>query len=101
MIGEECVNKLNGMYISLDTIYRRIDDTSADTLDQTIQEMKSSTLPIFSIELDEYTEVENGSQLLVYSRYIHDSVFKMSFSSINVLKQPLHHVIYMKKFVHF
>ncbi|KII66563.1 hypothetical protein RF11_16025 [Thelohanellus kitauei] len=67
MIGKEYVNKLNGMKISLDTLHRRIADISADILDQMIQEMKSSTLPIFSIQLDESTNVENGSQLLVYA----------------------------------
>ncbi|KII64585.1 hypothetical protein RF11_13082 [Thelohanellus kitauei] len=74
-IGEEYVNKLNGMYISIDTVHRRIADISADMLDQMIREMKSSTLPIFSIQLDELTDVEDDSQLLVYARYIHDKKF--------------------------
>ncbi|KII60323.1 hypothetical protein RF11_15356 [Thelohanellus kitauei] len=68
MIGEEYVNKLNGMYISLDTVHTRIADVSADILDKMIQEMKSSILPIFSIKLDESTDVENGSQFFVYAR---------------------------------
>ncbi|KII61409.1 hypothetical protein RF11_12824 [Thelohanellus kitauei] len=83
MIGDEYVNKLNGMYTSLDTVDRRIADISADILDQMIQEMKSSTLPIFSILLDESTDVENGRKLLVYARYIHDSVFKRNFPEIS------------------
>ncbi|KII65343.1 Protein ZBED8 [Thelohanellus kitauei] len=61
MIEEEYVNKLNNMYISLDTVHMRIADISSDILDQMIQEMKSSTLPIFSIQLDESKDVENGS----------------------------------------
>ncbi|KII62156.1 Protein ZBED8 [Thelohanellus kitauei] len=101
MIGEEYVKKLNGIYISLDAVFRRIADIFADILDQMIQEMKSSTLPIFGIQLDESTDVENGSQLLMYGRYIYDSVFKTRFSSVNVWTQLLSHEIYMKKFVHF
>ncbi|KII70406.1 Protein ZBED8 [Thelohanellus kitauei] len=100
VIGEEYVNKFNWIYISLDAVHRRIADISADILDQMIQDMKSSTLEIFSIRLDVSTNVENCSQLLVYARYIHDIVFKMSFSYVNVLKQLLHNVICMKNFVH-
>ncbi|KII68268.1 Protein ZBED8 [Thelohanellus kitauei] len=58
MIGEEYVNKLNCTYISLDTLHGRIADISADILDQIIQVMKSSTLAIISIQLDESTDLE-------------------------------------------
>ncbi|KII73104.1 Protein ZBED8 [Thelohanellus kitauei] len=76
VIGEEYVNKLNGIYISLDTVFRRKADISADILDQMIQKIKSSTFRIFSIQFNESTDAENGSQLLVYARYIHDSILR-------------------------
>ncbi|KII71458.1 Zinc finger BED domain-containing protein 5 [Thelohanellus kitauei] len=76
MIEEEYVNKLNVMYISLDRVHRRIADVSADILDIMIQEMKPSILPIFSIKLDESTDVENGSQLFVYAKKLYNSVLK-------------------------
>ncbi|KII74450.1 hypothetical protein RF11_07591 [Thelohanellus kitauei] len=57
MIGDEYVDKLNRIYISLDTVYRIIADISTDIRDQIIHEKKSSTLLIFSIHVDESTDV--------------------------------------------
>ncbi|KII66506.1 hypothetical protein RF11_15965 [Thelohanellus kitauei] len=71
MIGEEFVNKLNNICISKDTVHRRIADMSADFREQIIEEIKSSPLTIFSIQLDESTEV--------YARYIHNGDFKDEF----------------------
>ncbi|XP_034277935.1 zinc finger BED domain-containing protein 5-like isoform X1 [Pantherophis guttatus] len=79
MIGDEFVKKLSPISLSNDTVRRRIDDMSADILDQVIQEIKSAPLPIFSIQLDESTDVANCSQLLVYVRYINDGNFKDEF----------------------
>ncbi|XP_060616127.2 protein FAM200C-like isoform X1 [Anolis sagrei] len=79
MIGEEFVTKLSAVSLSNDTVRRRIHDMSADILDQVVQEIKSAPLPIFSIQLDESTDVANCSQLMVYVRYIHDGDFKDEF----------------------
>ncbi|XP_007648258.1 zinc finger BED domain-containing protein 5 [Cricetulus griseus] len=79
MIGDEFVTQLSAVSLSNDTVRRRIDDMSADILDQVIQEIKSAPLPIFSIQLDESTEVANCSQLLMYVRYINDGDFKDEF----------------------
>ncbi|KII64664.1 hypothetical protein RF11_06597 [Thelohanellus kitauei] len=82
------------MYISIDTVHMVIVDIATDILDQMIQEMKSSTLSIFSIQYDESTDFENGPQILVYDRHIPHGVFKTSFSSVNVLKQLPRHLIF-------
>ncbi|XP_014389407.1 PREDICTED: LOW QUALITY PROTEIN: protein ZBED8-like [Myotis brandtii] len=79
MIGDKFLMKLSAISLSNDTVRRRIDDMSADIIDQVIQEIKSSPLPIFSIQLDESTDVANCSQLLVYMRYINDGDFKDEF----------------------
>ncbi|XP_070599912.1 protein FAM200C-like [Erythrolamprus reginae] len=79
MIGDEFVTKLSAISLSNDTVRRRIDDMSADILDQIIQEVQSAPLPIFSIQLNESTDVANCSQLLVYVRYIADGDFKDEF----------------------
>lgn len=79
MIGDEFVTKLNAISLSNDTVRRRLDDMSADILGQVIQEIKSAPLPIFSLQLDESTDVANCSQLLVYVRYIIDGDFKDEF----------------------
>nr|KAF6360181.1 hypothetical protein mMyoMyo1_011133 [Myotis myotis] len=79
MIGDEFVTKLSAISFPNNTVRRRIDDMSADILDQVIQEIKSAPLPIFSIQLDESTDVANCSQLLDYVRYINDGDFKDEF----------------------
>ena len=79
MLGAEYVNKLNTISLSNNTVSRRIDEMSADTMEQVIQEMKSAPLGIFCIQLDESTDVANCSQLLVYVRYIYEGDFKDEF----------------------
>nr|KAF6360128.1 hypothetical protein mMyoMyo1_011086 [Myotis myotis] len=51
MIRDEFVMKLSAISLSSNTVHRRIDDMSADILNQVIQEIKSALLPIFSIQL--------------------------------------------------
>ncbi|XP_070275267.1 SCAN domain-containing protein 3-like [Myotis yumanensis] len=79
MIGDKFVTKLSAISFSKDTVCRRIDDMFVDIPDQVIQEIKSAPLPIFSMQLDESTDVANCSQLLVYVRYINDGDFKEEF----------------------
>ena len=79
MIGAEFVTKLSAISLSNDTVHRRIADMSADIIDQVVQEIISAPLPIFSIQLDESTDVANCSQLLAYVRYINDGDFKDEF----------------------
>ena len=76
MLGAENDNKLNTISLPNNTVSRRIDDMSADTMEQVIQKIKSAPLGIFSIQLDESTDVANCSQLLVYVRYIYEGDFK-------------------------
>ncbi|KAK1339624.1 hypothetical protein QTO34_018178 [Cnephaeus nilssonii] len=78
-IGDEFVMKLSAIFLSNDTVRRRIDDMSADILDQVIQEIKFAPLPIFSIQLDVSTDIANCSQLLVYVKYINDGNFRDEF----------------------
>ncbi|XP_054573034.1 LOW QUALITY PROTEIN: zinc finger BED domain-containing protein 5-like, partial [Eptesicus fuscus] len=93
MIGDEFVTKLSAISLSNNTVCRRIDDMSADILDQVIQEIKSP-LPIFSIQLDESTDVANCSQLLVYVRYINDDVFKDEFLFCKPLETTTAHDVF-------
>ena len=69
MIGPEAVNKLSPLSVSNNTVKRRIADMSEDILCQVIQEIKETPTGLFSIQLDETTDVTNFAQLLVYVRY--------------------------------
>ncbi|XP_042213890.1 zinc finger BED domain-containing protein 5-like, partial [Homarus americanus] len=50
-----------------------------DIKDQVVQEIKSSAFGLFSIQLDESTDVASCSQLMVLARYVHSGSFKEEF----------------------
>jgi len=50
-----------------------------DIKDQVVQEIKSAAFGLFSIQLDESTDVASCSQLLVFARYVHSGSFKEEF----------------------
>ncbi len=52
---------------------------SADIVEQVIHEIKSSKPQIFSIQLDETTDVSSCAQLIVYVRYVYMGNFKEEF----------------------
>ena len=79
MIGPEAVNKLSPLSVSNNTVKRRITDMSQDILCQIIQELKETPTGLFSIQLDETTDVTNLAQLLVYVRYYKNNKIKEDF----------------------
>ena len=52
---------------------------SGDILSQVIDEIKTSPLDLFTLQVDESTDVGNLPQLLVYVRYINNGDFKDEF----------------------
>ena len=55
---------------------RRAADLSGNTKEQAISEIKNSPFGLFSIQLDETTDVASCSQLLVFCRYFTESDMK-------------------------
>ena len=49
---------------------------AADIRDQVVQEIKSAAFGLFSIQLDESTDVVSCSQLMVFVKYVHLNSFK-------------------------
>ena len=64
ILGETSVQKIQQVSLSNDTIKRRISQMSANVKQQVINEIKAS--PMFSLQLDESTDVASCSQLLVF-----------------------------------
>jgi len=77
VLGKPAEQKLRDISLSNNTVKRRIDDIAADIEEKVIAKIKES--PFFSIQLDESTDVANISQLLVYSRYVHDKSIEEEF----------------------
>ena len=69
LLGESSVAKMRQISLSNDIIQRRISDMSEDVKEQVINEMKAS--PMFSLPVDETTDVASCAHLLVLVRYIH------------------------------
>ena len=44
-----------------------------------VKQLKSSSFKLFSLQLDESTDVSSCAQLMVYVRYVHDKKFKEEF----------------------
>ena len=78
VLGKKASKKLELVPLSNSIIQSRIQHLSLDVLDQVIAEIKASSLKI-SLQLDESTDVENCSQLIVLVRYAHDGSIKEDF----------------------
>lgn len=65
--GGKYRDDIENIPLSNDTVGRRIADISNDQLDQLISRIKAS--PMFSIQLDETTDITKLAQLMVYVRY--------------------------------
>ena len=77
VLDQNCVNKLNQVSLSDNTVKQRIDDMSQDIKSQVIEKIKLS--PFFAIQLDETTDVAHLPQLLVYARFISENQVEEEF----------------------
>ena len=63
VLGKEKANKLEEISLSNDTVKKRFSKMSQDILLQVVEEIRSS--PIFSLQLDESTDILSYAHLLV------------------------------------
>ena len=76
--GSEKRKKLKSIPMSNNVIKSRIDDISENILKQVMEELASSPFA-FSLQLDEFTDVSNCSQLLSFVRYVNGNKIKEEF----------------------
>ena len=79
IFGNEFAKKLSSIPLSNNTVERRISDMSNNILKQVVKQLLVSPFKLFSLQLDESTDVSSCSQLMVYIRYVHDNKFKEEF----------------------
>ncbi len=79
MCGKEAAKKISNIPLSNDTISRRINDLSKNIEEQVITELKNCSLGLFSLQLDESTDIKSLCQLLVYVRYFNSGTLKEEF----------------------
>ena len=69
MLGNEEKKKITAVSLSNCTT-QRIKDMAADIMNQVVQEIKSAAFRLFSIQLNESTDVASCSQLMVFVNYV-------------------------------
>ena len=84
ILGETSAKKFQQASLSNDTIKKRISFMATDVKQQVMAEIKSS--PMFSIQVDESTDVASCTQLLVFVRYIHMEDVKEEFLYFKALE---------------
>jgi zinc finger BED domain-containing protein 5/7/8/9 len=84
ILGEASERKMRNISLSNSTIQKRISDMSEDVQEQILTEIRAS--PLFSLQLDESTDVSSCSQLLVFVKYIHCDDIKEEFLFCRPLK---------------
>ena len=81
MIGEKECKKLDVIFLSNNTVKRRIADMSNDVLQQIVHHVKKS--PLYSIQLD---IIAGLPQLSVFIRYINNAIISEDFLFCKALK---------------
>ena len=77
VLGKKKANKLEEILLSNDIARKRISEMTQDILLQVVEEIRSN--PIFSLQLDESTDVSSCAHLLVYARYSFENNIKEQY----------------------
>ena len=71
VLGEESERKIKAIFLSENTVQRRIALIANDIKEQVVTEVKDkSLLELFALQLDESTDVSSASQLMAFVRYV-------------------------------
>ena len=84
MIGEKESKKLDAVSLSNNTVKRRIADMSNDVFQQIVHQVKKS--PLYSIQLDESTDIASLPHLSVFIHYINNATISEGFLFCKALK---------------
>lgn len=77
LLGEKASNEIDKIPLSNDTVQRRIIAMAENVKNQLIARLRLS--PLFSLQLDESTDIDNEANLLCYVRYIHGGALHDDF----------------------
>jgi hypothetical protein len=99
MLGYPSAKQLDMISLSNDTVRRRIESMALNVKEKLIDQVKNSDF--FSIQLDESTDVSNYAQLMVYVRYVFQTVIKEDFLFCEALSTRTTADEIFKKLNHF
>ena len=85
MFGPKAEEKIRQIPLSNDTIRRRICDMSTDIQDTVIFSVKQSKM--FTMQVDESTDISGKAQLIVFIRFVSDGKISDQFSFVKNLKK--------------
>jgi len=88
VLGQSAVSKIKDIPLWNDTVERRISDMAEDTETLLIEKIKKSKL--FALQLDESTDIQNSSILVMYVRYIDHDESDVKEDILSVSELPTH-----------
>ena len=95
--GHESEKKLGQISLSDNTVQRRISDLADDIKQQVVSDIMIAQFCLFSIQLDEGTDVSACSQLMVFCRYFTNTNIKEEFLFCFALETSMKAVDVMEK----
>ena len=101
ILGKEAKKKIAAISLSNNTVQRGIEDMSTVMKKQVVEEITSAPFGLFSIRLDESTDVGSCSQLMTFVRYIHFGKLKEEFLFCTALKSTTKSIRYNYSNVYF